>query len=103
VTCEKRENAARDVDEAAGQGKSVDRRLIHDGELPRQPRPLGLLCHAEADVADVLLQRRVVVDAHLLADLPVGLLPHRDFLALAHERELTTAGHRVRGAGDASG
>ena len=52
---EKRQDAARDVDEAARQRERVDCRLIDDGELPGQVRPLGELRELEADVADVLV------------------------------------------------
>ena len=51
-----------------------------------------------ADVVDVALQRRIVVDAHLPADLGVLLLADRQFLGFAEQRHLLLAGHRVGGA-----
>ena len=40
LVVEKRQDAARDVDESARQCERVDRRLIDDGELPRKGGPL---------------------------------------------------------------
>ena len=43
-----RQDAARDVDEAAGQRERVDRRMIDDGERPRQVRPMRQRARAAA-------------------------------------------------------
>ena len=66
LVVEKRQDAARDVDESARQRERVDRRLIDDGELPRKVRPLRQLRETQPDVADVLCELGIVVDAHLL-------------------------------------
>ena len=47
---------------------------------------------------DIALQLGIVVHAHLAADLGVGLLADRDFLRLAHERDLALAGDGIGGA-----
>ena len=95
---EVREQPARDVDVAARQRERVDVGLVDDGEVPRQVRPLRRGGQPHPHAGHVLLQRRVVVHAHLGAELLVGLAADADLLALAHERELALAGHRVGGA-----
>src|SRR5262249_34687613 len=51
-----------------------------------------------ADFLDIALQLLVVIDAHLAAHLGIHLAPDLDFLVLAHERDLTLSGGRVRSA-----
>ncbi|MNC86278.1 hypothetical protein D3C83_19250 [compost metagenome] len=96
---EERQDAAGDVNESTGDGKRVDRRLVDDGELPGQAGALGRLRQAQPEIADVPLQRGIVVDAHLGPDLRVGFAAERDLLRLAHQRELAPSRHRVRRAG----
>src|SRR5690606_34931639 len=60
--------------------------------------PLAVAGQPPAHARDVLLERGVVVDAHLLLDLRMGLLSQRDLLGLAHEVELALARRRVRRA-----
>ena len=100
LVLQERQDAARYIDVAAGQGERVDGGDVDDGEVPRQVRTLGELREAKADVADVLLKRAVAVDAHLLADLGVLRLADLDFLVLAHQRELTLARGGIGRAGD---
>ena len=47
LVVEIRQDAARDVDEAAGQRKRVDRRVIDDRERPRQVRPVRQRARAD--------------------------------------------------------
>src|SRR5207249_9428706 len=47
---------------------------------------------------DVLLQRAIVVNPHLVPDVGIGLPADRNFLLLAHQRELAFAGRRISGA-----
>ena len=51
------------------------------------------------DLRDVALKGRVVVDAHLAADLGVLLLADRQFLRFAEHGDLLLARDRVGGAG----
>jgi hypothetical protein len=95
LVVEKRQDAARDVDESARQCERVDRRLIDDGELPRKGGPLRELRETQANVADVLRELGIVIDAHLGSYLGIGFAAHRDLLRLAHQRELTLPGHGV--------
>ena len=98
---EERQDTARDVDEPAGKRERVDGGLVDHRELPWQARALRELGEPQADAAHVLLQLRIVVDAHLRADLGVRLLAERDLLRFAHQRELALPGHGVRGTGRA--
>ena len=98
------EDAAGDVDEAARQRERVHHVVVDDAEGPRQVGPLRLGGEPAADRRHVLLDLAVVVEAELLRDLRVGLLPHRDLLLLAHQGELALAGGRVdAAAGDEGG
>ena len=49
----------------------------------------------QANVADVLRELGIVIDAHLGSYLGIGFAAHRDLLRLAHQRELTLPRHRV--------
>ena len=95
---QKRQDPARDVDEAAGQRERIHCRLIHNRELPRKVRPFRELGELQADAAHVLLQRRVLVDPYLGFYLGVGFAAQGDLLGLAHQRELALAGDGVRRA-----
>ncbi len=55
------------------------------------------LREAVTDVGHVALHPRIVVDAHFTANFHVDLPAVRDFLGLAHERNLAIARNRVRG------
>ena len=74
LVVEERQDAARQVDVAAGKRERVDRRLVHDREVPRQLRTLRRAREPHADALDVPLQLGIVVDAHLPPDLGVHLL-----------------------------
>ena len=93
-----REKAARHIDVSAGQRERVDRGAVDDGERPRQVGAMRVARELLADLVDVALQVRIVVDAHLPADLGVLLLADRELLGLAEERHLLLAGDRVRRA-----
>jgi hypothetical protein len=84
---EKRHDPAREIDVSAGQRKRVDRGRIDDGEMPGKVRAFGRAREAHADVLHVPLERFVLINAHLLADFPVHLLPDLNFLRFAHQRE----------------
>ena len=94
-----RQDAARDVDEAAGQRERVDGGHVHDRELPGQVRALRRARQAQADVRHVALEALVAIARHRALHLGGGLPAHLDLLGLGHHRDLLPAGHRVGGAG----
>ncbi len=83
---EVRQDAARHVDEAAGEREGVDGRIVEDAERPRKVGTLGHGRQLEPQVRHVALQVGVVHQTQLGADLRIGLPPHRDLLRLADER-----------------
>ena len=89
------EDAAGHVDEAAWNGKSVDRFVIDDLELPGEFRSLGHGRHSVADILDVLLECLIGVEAELGGDAFVVLHAHSNFLLLADKRKLPSPGRRV--------
>jgi hypothetical protein len=99
LVVEKRNDAAREIDEPARQRECVDCRLIDHRELPGKIGPLRQLRQTQAEIAHVALQLGVVVDPHLRFDLRVGVAAERDLLRLAHQRELAASRHRIGRAG----
>lgn len=93
-----RQDAARDVDESARQRERVHRGLVNHRELPRQVRPMRRLRELHADVGHIRLPRRVLVHAHRLAHVGVGLAAHLDFLRLGDEHELALSCGGICGA-----
>jgi hypothetical protein len=88
----------------AGQRKCVDGRRIGYRVVPRQRRTFRHRGELHADAADVGLQIGVVIDAHLLLHLRIGLLAGGNFLRLAHQIDLALAGGGIRRArGDDDG
>ena len=100
---EERHDAARQIDVAAGQRERVDRGFVHDGERPRQVGPFRRLRELAPDAFDVALQRRVLIDAHRLADFGVVLPAELDLLGFRHENQLAPPCGRIRRAGDEQG
>jgi len=100
---EERHDAARQIDVAAGQRERVDRRLVDDRERPRQVGPFRGLRELTPDAFDVALQRRVLIDAHRLADFGVVLSAELDLLGFRHENELASPGGRIRRTRDGQG
>ncbi len=90
--------AARHVDEPAGQRERVRCRVVDHAEAPGQLGPLRARGERRADAADVGLQPRIFDQADARLDLLRGLLPHLDLLPLGDERQLALPGDRVRGA-----
>ena len=85
LVVEVRQQAARDVDVAAGQRESVHRRDVDHREAPGQVGAFRGLRQAHADTLHVLLQPAVRVEAHLGPDLRVRLLAQLDLLSLTHQ------------------
>jgi len=82
LVAKKRQDAPRELDEAARKGKSVDRGLVDHGECPGKMRPMSGGDEPGADRSDVCLQIRVVVDPHLRANLRIRLTPELYLLLL---------------------
>ena len=61
----------------------VDRRRVDDGETPGQLGAVRARREREADLLHVALQRVVLIQPHLAADLDIGLAAHGDLLRLA--------------------
>ncbi len=93
-------DAARHVDEAAGDRKRVHRRVVDDAERPGQIGPLGVGGNPGTQILDVALQRLVRIQADRRDDVLVRLAAHLDLLRLADQGQLALAGDRVGGAGD---
>ena len=93
-------DAAGDVDEAAGQRKGVDDRIVDHLEGPGQVRPLRLCRELLAESRYIALRRLVGVQAERRRDLLIGLAAHLDLLRLADQRQLALAGRRVHRAAD---
>src|SRR5713226_323415 len=91
LVVEKRHDAARDVDIAARERERIHGRRVHDGEVPRKIRSLGLLRETKTDPRHVFLKRTIVVHAHLATDFDVLLLADLQLLVFAHQRELAPA------------
>ena len=72
--------------------------IVDDGETPGQLGAVRARREREADLLHVALQRVVLIQPHLVADLAIGLAAHGDLLRLAQHHELARAGHRVGGA-----
>ena len=100
LVAQERQDPAGDVDVSARKRERVDRRLIDDGEVPRQVGPFGRARQPHRDVFDVALQLGIVVDPHFLPHLTVHLLTELDLLRFAHQREFPFTGCRIRGARD---
>ncbi len=95
------EDAASHEDESAGQREGVHHDVVNDLEAPGQARLLRPGGQILADPAHVLLQLRIVIQAHVGFDLLGALAPHLDLLALADENQLPLARRRVdRTAGE---
>ncbi len=97
------QDAAGDVDRASRDGEGVDDRAVEHGEAPGQAGPRALGGQGRAQLADVGLKGRVVVNAVGGGDLRVRLLAELDLLAFGVEHELLLAGDGVHGAGDGRG
>ena len=91
------------VDEATRNRERVDRGVVHHMELPGQVGPLGLCRHPLADVGNVGLDLRVIVEADRLGHFLGPLLAHLDLLRLGDQRQLALAGDRVAGAAQGAG
>ena len=74
------DQAAIDVDPAAGHGKGIHFLAVHDRKVPRQPARVGTLGQRLAERIEVLVDLRVADDRQLRVDLRRVRLPHRDFL-----------------------
>ncbi len=72
----------------AGQGESIDRRLVDQSEFIRVGVGLGLLRQALTNLFDVILQPGIADDVDLLLDLRRVFLADLDVLLL---RELVEA------------
>ena len=93
------QDAARHVDEAAGQGERVHRRVVDHAEGPGEARPLAFRGQALPEARHVRLQSVVGVEAERRGDFLVRLLAHRDLLRLAHQHDLLLPGGGIGGAG----
>jgi N-acyl-D-amino-acid deacylase len=91
------QQAAVDVDVAAGGGKGVDIGTVDHGEGECGIRALGNRSQALADPGDIGLQLGVIVSAALLEDFPVHFLAYLHLLALAHDHHAGAAGGRIAG------
>jgi len=66
--------------------------------MPRQIGAFGDARQLQPDAPYVLLKAGVVVQAHLLPDLLIGLLPELDLLRLAHQGDLFLSRGGIGGA-----
>ena len=89
------QDAARDVDIAAGQGERVDVRAVDHSEMPLQARPVALLRQRLADRIDIGLQRGGGNCGVFLQDILVRRSAHLDFLRLGHQNEIPVARDRI--------
>ena len=80
------QQAAMQINEAATGGEGVDGVIVDDDELPLRIGELAHLGDALPDLADVVLQRLILVDAVGLEDLLVRLACARAFLGLLRLR-----------------
>src|SRR2546421_7448693 len=87
-----------DVDVAAGEGKGVDHRIVHDVEGPRQVGPLRGGREPRAELLDPALPGGVGVEPDGRGDLLVVVAAHRDLLRLADQHELPRPSGGVDGA-----
>ena len=92
-------DAAREVDESAGDGEGVHHVAIDEAEGPGQVGAVTAGGHGLTLLVEEGLQFGVVVNAHFGHYLGVVALAHLNLLLLGDEGDLLLARHRVRGAG----
>ncbi len=95
---EVRQDAARDVDVAAGQREGVHVRGVDEHEPVRDAGPVARLGEPLADPLDVCLHAVRVVERVALLDLGVDLAADPQLLRFADEDEVLAAGDRIGGA-----
>lgn len=87
-----------DVYVSAGNREGVDHRAVEDGEGEGEIGTLVYLCHFLPPGIEPGLYIFIRIKTVLGGNLRMGLTPHGNFLALAHEHELPLPGHRVHRA-----
>ena len=89
------QQAAVDIDVAAGQGEGVDVRRIDHGEVVAQVAAMAVLGHPLAHLLHIGLQLLVGVARVLLENLLVVAVPQGQLLLLAHHHEIGAPGGRI--------
>ena len=93
------EDAAGDIDIAAGESESIHLRVVDDPEGPGKARPLRNRRKRTRHRLHVRLNFRVLKVAVEAVELLIGGFPHGCLLPFAHQHELALSSSGVGGAG----